>query len=319
LLTEASTVWTASRLGGKLPDVPIDGGAVARKSKTVVTVISKITDRPAPTEAALVVIYGLDLGKKFNLDKPEIIIGRSSKSDIQVDQESVSRSHAKLIQADKHLLLRDLGSTNGTYLNDEPIEEQRLRDGDLIKIGRTIFKFLSGGNIENAYHEEIYRLTTVDGLTQVFNKRYFMENLERELSRCLRYGRDLSLIMFDIDHFKDINDSYGHLAGDHVLAQLAELVRKNIRREDFLARYGGEEFAIILPEIDRANALVMAEKVRRLVEQDIYEFENVTIPVTISLGVAIHDESITEAADFIRVADEKLYQAKSDGRNKVVG
>ena len=119
------------------------------------------------------------------------------------------------------MLLRDLGSTNGTYVNDELVDEYVLRDGDLIKIGRTIFKFLAGGNIENAYHEEIYRLTTIDGLTQIFNKRYFVETLEREIGRAQRYRRALSLVMFDIDHFKKINDSYGHLAGDYVLKQLA--------------------------------------------------------------------------------------------------
>ena len=289
------------------------------KNKTVVTVISKITDRPVADQAAVVVIYGLDLGKKFSLEKDTIIIGRSSKSDIQVDQESVSRSHAKITMADKRLQLKDLGSTNGTYVNDELIDEIQLRDGDLIKIGRTIFKFLSGGNIENAYHEEIYRLTTVDGLTQVYNKRYFMENLEREISRCQRYGRELSLIIFDIDHFKRVNDTYGHLAGDHVLKGLAEAVQENIRREDFLARYGGEEFAIILPEIDHACAVVMGEKVRSIVEEQKFSFEKVIIPVTVSVGVCSHNETINEALDFIREADKNLYEAKKAGRNKVVG
>ncbi|HZS41855.1 MAG TPA: GGDEF domain-containing protein, partial [Polyangia bacterium] len=179
------------------------------RSKTVVTVISKISERPAGKDACLVVIYGLELGRKYNLETANVIIGRSSKSEIQIDQESVSRNHAKIINTGKSIILRDLGSTNGTYVNDQLIDEYVLRDGDFIKIGRTIFKFLSGGNIENAYHEEIYRLTTVDGLTQIFNRRYFLEQLEREVSRAKRYRRELSLILFDIDHFKAINDTYG--------------------------------------------------------------------------------------------------------------
>jgi diguanylate cyclase (GGDEF)-like protein len=292
---------------------------LVRKNKTVVTVVSKISERPAPNEAALVVIYGMDLGKKFNLDKPTIVIGRSSKSTIQVDQESVSRSHAKLINNGNALVLTDLGSTNGTYVNDEPITEAVLHDGDLIKIGRTIFKFLSGGNIENSYHEEIYRLTTIDGLTQIYNKRYFMENLERELSRCQRYGRDLSLLIFDIDHFKAINDSYGHLAGDYILKHMAAAVKENIRREDFLARYGGEEFAIILPETDNGKAMVMAEKLRRLLEKKEFTYEENVIPVTVSVGVTTWDEGMVETVDFIRQTDENLYEAKNKGRNKVVG
>ncbi len=194
-------------------------------------------------------------------------MGRSSKCDIQIDQESISRNHSKIVNTGKSILIRDLGSTNGTYVNDEPVDEYVLRDGDLIKIGRTIFKFLTGGNIENAYHEEIYRLTTIDGLTQIFNKRYFLETLEREVARAHRYRRALSLVMFDIDHFKKINDSYGHLAGDYVLKQLAQTVRSKIRREDCFARYGGEEFAIVLPEIDAAGAQPFAEKIRQIVEK----------------------------------------------------
>ncbi len=288
------------------------------RNKTVVTVISRIAEKPTAKEACLVVIYGMDLGKKFNLDAPAIIIGRSSKSDIQVDQESVSRNHAKIINTGKTIILRDLGSTNGTYVNDELIDEYVLRDGDFIKIGRTIFKFLSGNNIENSYHEEIYRLTTIDGLTQIYNKRYFLETLEREISRAHRYRRELSLIMFDIDFFKKINDTYGHLAGDYVLKHLASVIKARIRREDIMARYGGEEFTIVLPEIDSFNAAQFAEKIRKLVEKTLFKFEETKIPVTISVGVASIVPDMHDPTEFIKKADEKLYQAKSQGRNQVV-
>ncbi len=289
------------------------------RNKTVVTVISRISDRPAGKEACLVVIYGLDLGKKYNVDRPSIVIGRSSKADIQIDQESVSRNHCKLINTGKSIMLRDLGSTNGTYVNDELVDEYVLRDGDLIKIGRCIFKFLSGNNIENAYHEEIYRLTTIDGLTQVYNKRYFIETLEREIGRAHRYRRELSLIMFDIDHFKKINDTYGHLAGDHVLKQLASVIQARIRREDIMSRYGGEEFAIILPEIDNYNAVQFAEKIRGIVEKAVFRFEDTDIPVTISIGCASMTTELQEPHEFVRVADGHLYTAKSQGRNRVCG
>jgi two-component system cell cycle response regulator len=288
------------------------------RNKTVVTVISRISEKPVGKEACVVVIYGMDLGKKYNLDQPAMIIGRSSKSEIQVDQESVSRNHAKIINTGKSIILRDLGSTNGTYVNDELIDEYVLRDGDFIKIGRTIFKFLSGNNIENSYHEEIYRLTTIDGLTQIYNKRYFLETLEREISRAHRYRRELSLIMFDIDHFKKINDTYGHLAGDYVLKQLAGVIKSRIRREDIMARYGGEEFAIILPEIDMFNAGQFAEKIRKLVEKTIFKFEDTRIPVTISVGVCCLLQENQNPVDFIKLADDKLYQAKNNGRNQVV-
>src|SRR5262249_34048721 len=161
-----------------------------------------------------------------------------------------------------------------------------LRDRDLVKIGRTIFKFLTGGNIESAYHEEIYRLMTVDGLTQVYNKRYFMETLERELSRSQRYRRDLSLIIFAVDHFKALHDSHGPLAGDYVLKELASVVKAKIRREDIMARFGGEEFSIVLPEIDGGNAMQFAEKIRKLVATTQFRFDDAEFDVKISIGVA---------------------------------
>ena len=287
------------------------------RSKTVITSISRLTERPAGKEACLVVIYGMELGKKYNLDAPSLVLGRSSKCDIQIDQESISRNHSKIVNTGKSIILRDLGSTNGTYVNDEAIDEYVLRDGDLIKIGRTIFKFLTGGNIENAYHEEIYRLTTIDGLTQIFNKRYFLETLEREIARSHRYRRELSLVMFDIDHFKNINDTYGHLAGDYVLKSLASAVKGKIRREDLFARYGGEEFAIVLPEIDGYNGRQFAEKIRRLIEDQDTRFENAKIAVTVSMGVSTLDVDTSDSANLIKRADERLYEAKSAGRNCV--
>jgi len=306
-----------------LPRKPADPNDVSDsdhvRAKTVVTSISRISERPVGKEACLVVIYGSELGKKYNLNASSLVVGRSSKCDIQIDQESISRNHSKIANTGKSIIIRDLGSTNGTYVNDEPIDEYALRDGDLIKIGRTIFKFLTGGNIENAYHEEIYRLTTIDGLTQISNKRYFLETLEREIARSQRYRRALSLVMFDLDHFKKINDTYGHLAGDYVLKQLASAVKQKIRREDIFARYGGEEFAIVLPEIDREHALTFAEKIRQLVHDQEFRFESTAIEVTISMGVASADDDVRDMEALIKRADEHLYAAKAAGRNQVRG
>ena len=213
-------------------------------------------------------------------------------------------------------MLRDMGSTNGTYVNDEMIDEYVLRDGDFIKVGRSIFKFLSGGNIENAYHEEIYRLTTVDGLTQVFNKRYFVETLEREIGRAQRYRRELSLIMFDIDHFKKINDTYGHLAGDYVLKQLAQRCKREIRREDCFARYGGEEFAIVLPEIDGSNASRSPRRSASSSRRTEFKFEDATIPVTVSIGVATVDGDVTSRSAH-QARRRAALRGQDSGRNRV--
>ena len=300
------------------------------KDSTVVTVIRDEGPATEVGDACLVVINGTDLGKRYPLTRFSTVIGRSSKTDVQIEEDSISRNHGMIVNQGDRYLLKDLGSTNGTYVNDRLIDELDLRDGDLIKIGRTIFKFLSGTNIESAYHEEIYRLTTTDGLTQIFNKRYFIENLEREMSRSLRYGRNLSLVMFDLDHFKDINDTYGHLTGDAVLKQIAQRIQTIIRRDDIFARWGGEEFSVLTPEVAKEGAMTLAEKIRITVQERPCMFDGVEVNVEISLGVADLEDYVNEyhggevpatfdCLDMIRLTDKRLYEAKNQGRNRVVG
>ncbi len=291
------------------------------RDETIVTVINKSDDsgsKGPKKEACLVVIYGAELGRKYHIDGREMTIGRGTLNDICVSQDSVSRTHATLRVEDHGVKIRDNESTNGTYVNDHKVHEAWLKDGDLIKIGRAIFKFLSGDNIESLYHEEIYRLSTVDGLTQIFNKRYFIETLERELSRARRYDRPLALVMFDIDHFKQCNDTFGHRAGDFVLREVSDVVRERARKVDVLARYGGEEFAMILPEIDIRGATAFAEKIRAMIGESKFMFEGRHIPVTISIGVAELTPDVATYDDLIKRADARLYKAKQTGRNRVV-
>lgn len=267
----------------------------------------------------MVVIYGAELGRRIALSTAAIECGRGLQTEIPLDDEAVSRRHARISWNGLNYTVRDLGSTNGTYVNDASIVECALKDGDQVKIGRTIFKFIQGGNIELSYHEEIYRLMTFDGLTQVHNKRSFEVAIEREVSRAARYQRPLSLVMIDIDHFKKINDSRGHLAGDAVLRQLASLVAANVRRDDILARVGGEEFALIAPEIPSESARVVAEKLRAVVERTPFHFEDSQIPITASFGIGgMTPDAPVSATELYRRADERLYQAKKSGRNRVM-
>lgn len=289
--------------------------------ETRVTKISNLKEHLAHHgESCLVQIHGPELGKKYVLSEAELSLGREEGNTIVIDLDNVSRRHAVVSCKDGKYFIKDQNSTNGTYLNDEEIRDiQPLRSGDLVKVGGAIFKFLSGDKIESLYHEEIYTLTICDGLTGVHNKRYFLEFLEREMGRCHRYQRALSLIMFDIDHFKVINDTNGHLAGDYVLRELAQLIKPRIRREECFARYGGEEFAIVQPEAGTENTRKFAEKVRKLVEDHRFSFEGKDISVTISLGVSDLTGDMTEPLQFIKVADQNLYKAKKGGRNRVVG
>ncbi len=289
--------------------------------RTRVTRITELTPGPDPGnvgDACIVVIYGTELGRRVQLGTAPFEIGRSSTNDLFIDQESISRHHARISFDGKGYWATDLGSTNGTYVNDELVKEQRLRDGDQLRIGRSILKFMTGENVEVHYHEEIYRLMTVDGLTQIFNRRYFNEALEREVNRSKRYTRILSLIAFDLDHFKTINDTYGHLVGDSVLRVMASAVKPRLRREDIFARTGGEEFAVLLPEIGREGALVIAEKIRSIAQGTPIKHEQEQIHCTVSLGVAtLEDDASPE--ELYKRADERLYEAKQSGRNRVVG
>jgi two-component system cell cycle response regulator len=288
--------------------------------KTRVTTLDELK-LPSKGDDCLVVIYApnpRNLGKRFLLLNDSTTIGRDRESDIILESDSVSRRHCRIERRGEHLTLIDLDSTNGTFVNDrsEPVSDIQLRRGDQIKVGDTIFKYLSGSDVEAQYHETIYRMTITDGLTSVHNKRYLQEVLEREIPRAQRHGRDLSLMMLDIDHFKQVNDTYGHLAGDAVLRDLAAIVKGRLRPDDVLGRYGGEEFAVVLPETPMAGAVRIAEELRSLVEAHQFMVEDERIRVTLSIGVA-DLELATTAEQLFKSADERLYAAKRDGRNQV--
>jgi diguanylate cyclase (GGDEF)-like protein len=285
--------------------------------RTLITAIGSPQKTVDAKSACLVIIYGDDLGKRIELGERPTLIGRSSKCEVHLDQESVSRHHCRVTLVDDLYEVEDLDSTNGTFVNDAPVKKLVLRDGDQLKVGRTILKFIVGGNIEGQYHEEIYQLMTLDGLTQVRNKRYFDEMLDREVSRARRYRRYFALILFDIDHFKKINDTYGHLAGDAVLRQLGSLLQARVRRDDTLARTGGEEFSILCPEVHAHEAAELAHKLNRLVAETRFLFETTPIEVTISLGVCEWTPEHETPEEILRAADQKLYEAKRLGRNRV--
>lgn len=262
---------------------------------------------------------GADIGRKTVLSEATYVIGRDASSDLALGRDSVSRRHAVIRQDDSgSWAVEDLGSTNGTFVNEQRINKQPLFDGDQLRTGDVIFKFLTGENVERAYHEEIFRMTIMDGLTGVHNKRYFLDFLDREVASASRHGHPLSLVMLDIDHFKQVNDTRGHLCGDAVLKQLAGRIKPRIRREDLFARYGGEEFAAVLGNTSLAGALHFAEAVRYLVGTQPFEFEDQRFAVTVSLGVScVMGGAELSVVELIKTADENLYKAKHAGRDQV--
>ena len=269
-----------------------------------------------PEVPSLILIYGDQLGRRFPISD-RLTIGRGPSNDIALEARDVSRRHASLRTTPDGVVLSDAGSTNGTELNGSRIDgDVILANGDLLNVGGVIFKYIAGGNVEALFHEEIYRMTVLDGLTRLHNRRSLTEFIDREIARAQRHERPLSFALFDIDHFKRINDSHGHLAGDRVLERVAAIIGSSSRDEDMAARYGGEEFALVMPERSAEEAVVICEEVRKRVEAETFHTSGKKYQVTISAGVAglLPGQG---REDLISRADGQLYQAKLRGRNRV--
>jgi len=274
--------------------------------------------KSADSSSVLLMLYGEDIGRRFEVkdEGPEVTIGRDPRNQISLEDTTVSRMHCRLRPGAGTVDLEDSGSRNHTYANGDRTQSLRLRDGDQVRVGRTIFKFLTGDNIESAYHEEIHRLMSTDSLTSAHNRKYFDQELERMFSLARRYDRPLSLCMLDIDLFKQVNDRHGHLFGDRVLAQLGAIAISTTRSSDVFCRYGGEEFALLLPETSLPDAVENAERLRREVCEAQFSFDGTTHPITVSVGVAEVEPSMKNAKELIEVADQRLYVAKDHGRNR---
>ncbi len=295
--------------------------AVEKVTETWITVAKTPVSGSCPN-ACLVRIYptGAGMGTRYTLGETPVVLGRDSVCDVHVNDQSASRRHARIEPGDDGFYAVDLHSTNGTYINDKPATKTRLKDGDYLRVGNYIFRFLAGGNVEADYHEEIYRLTIIDGLTGIHNQRFLLEFLDRELARSARYKRPLALVMLDLDRFKEVNDNLGHLGGDYTLRELVQVIKQAIRKEELFARYGGEEFVLVLPETTLDGAVDSAERIRRLVQDYPFNYEGEPFHITISLGVfATQGEETLTPTELIRRADLNLFAAKNAGRNQVAG
>jgi diguanylate cyclase (GGDEF)-like protein len=268
--------------------------------------------------AFLIVLNGRGIGTHYTLIRGETWLGRSRNVQIRIDDDSVSRLHARILASSGSTFLQDLRSTNGTYVNSIRIRDTRLLNGDIVRVGRVSLKYLSGRNVEHEFHREIYRLSTTDPLTHTFNRAYLLDFLERVLVSRERYRRLLSVAMFDIDHFKRINDNFGHPVGDNVLREVATLVGRNLRRSDLLARYGGDEFCVVLPELGPDQAYITCEKLRRLIANKSFHVGAQPLPVTATFGLRSIDvkDEVIDIARVIADADAYLLEAKRSGRNR---
>lgn len=286
--------------------------------KTVVTAVGKVDDL-GEKNAYILFLSGPLVGKLHELKAGETVLGRDPTADISINDNRISRNHLRIEVTPSGTSLFDLGSTNGTYINGKRVEKHQLKDGDKIQLSSsTIFKFAFQDNIENIFHKELYKMAVIDPVCGIFNKRYFTDRFTEEFNHSQRAKSPLALLMVDIDHFKKINDTHGHLAGDFALAHLAKTMKTMVRLSDVFARFGGEEFAILLRNTDEAGAWQLAERIRKTVERSPTEFESKKIPLTVSIGVASLDdmEEYRSPEHFLEAADHFLYQSKSAGRNR---
>ena len=298
---------------------PLDTGnaTLIAGQDTLLSELRKASD----CEACLIVVRGDQQGKRYELCKATMSLGRDSTSDIVLNDPKVSRRQAIVQKNGDTVTLIDGGSTNVTFINDrklDPCASIVLTKEDMIRIGGTVLKYLPHGALEIRYIGMLEAKANTDPLTKVYNKGYLLEALQAEFKRAKALNTGLSVLFLDLDHFKQVNDTYGHDAGDRVLIELSNLLRNATSvNHGIFGRFGGEEFVALLPGHAQKDALALAEFIRNTVEKQPFHLEDRAIHMTASIGVASLSESIAEAMDLLKRADKAVYQAKNGGRNRV--
>ena len=293
---------------------------VGREEDTAVSDVAHAVPVAPASDDCLVVVYQREggAGRCIKLDRLPLRLGRDPDNELVLEDEGVSRRHARIEKRAGRVVLMDVGSTNGTLLNDAELAGiAELRTGDRIKVGSTIFKYLSASDLEAALHEQIFAIATTDALTGLRNKRHLTDELAREFSRARRYNRTFSILMVDIDHFKEVNDRYGHQVGDVTLRAVASTVLSCLNSEDLAARYGGEEFVVALLETELEDAVTTAERIRRAVSELVVSYREARLQVTVSIGCAEYSHADEDEVALFERADQRLYAAKEAGRNAV--
>jgi len=279
---------------------------------------------------ALVFLRGELLAVPIPLEREQVTVGRALDADIRINDARASRLHARITAhhdpatGETRYHLSDLGSTNGTLLNGNRIEQAVLEDGDKFEIGDQLIRFEMLDEIDVAYQQQIHRLLVHDDLTGLLTSKSFFSELRREASRAEAEKIPFCVLMMDIDYFKEVNDTYGHLVGSDTLEEVGDVIKKSLRAGDVGARFGGEEFAAFLLDADYTQGLIAAERVRCGIEKHEFpvvrrgsEEEPRTHRITISIGVAAYPEDAKDPIQLVEMADSALYKAKRNGRNQV--
>lgn len=271
--------------------------------------------------ACLLGIDGAVSGQIFDLPTGVTTFGRNPENTFTLTVDGISRKHF-MIEITEHdnetsATVKDLGSSNGTFVNDLKTPAKQLQKNDKITAGVAAFRFIPKGDPDRLAYDKLALAANTDKLTECFNKAYFLESMELEIKKTQKMGSPLSLIIFDLDHFKKLNDTYGHHAGDYVLKEMSKVIRTNgVREGDIFARYGGEEFVILLPKTNLKQAFEIAERIRKLVENHPFSYEGKPLKVTTSIGVADYRPGVVNGTDLFKRADKSVYTSKAKGRNQ---
>lgn len=290
--------------------------------------MQKATRRPRDLRPALVFLSGELIAVPIPLEREEVILGRALEADVRVNDVGVSREHARIIAEQSaetgqmDYIIEDLHSRNGTLLNGQKITRETLHNGDKITIGKHILRFDLLDEIDREYQKQIHRLISHDDLTGLLSSRSFFSELRREAARSRADGRSFCVLMMDVDHFKDVNDNYGHLTGSKTLEEIGACIIGIMRSGDAAARFGGEEFSAFLLDADIAQGMVAAERIRKVIEDRQFSIvrhatSGETHRVTISVGVSSFPEDSIDPIELVEMADSALYRAKREGRNRV--
>ncbi len=286
---------------------------------------SQSAELKAEQAIVLTVIAGsdTDFGKHFVLERKRTAIGREKVNDIVLNDGKVSKAHCEVsvIRSQsgiEQINILDLDSTNGTYVNGDLVVQTVLKAGDKIQAGATILQLSYSDEIEREYHAKLFDFAAHDALTGLYNKRFIINEMENHCRIARRSDRAFSIILIDIDDFKQINDRFGHLAGDEYLKLLAALMRNTLRDQDIAGRIGGEEFLFILPETAVDGALQLGVRIRKAVQDFVLPYQNSEIGTTISAGVCQYEKGLKDTREFLELADQALYEAKKSGKNKVM-
>ena len=295
-------------------------GELAPRNDTPETMVLSTVVRA--DRGTLTVIAGPDAGATFTLEVNETILGRDPAANVVVDDPSVSRHHARITRDERaHHFIEDLGSTNGTFVAGRRIRRAALSTGDRLQLGRdTVYRFAVVDREEEEFQRRLYEASMRDTLTELPNRRTLLERLAGEVAHAERTEGELGVLMIDLDHFKSINDKFGHLAGDEVLKAVAHRGAQAIRAGDLFARYGGEEFVVLARDAGKQEAAALAERLRTSIMSVAVEIGSGTIGVTVSVGVAVLSECERgdDGARLLGRADARLYVAKLSGRNRTV-